>query len=1046
MGISDKVNVLESPQVIVVEASAGSGKTYHLAQRYLQLLINPTLAVKHIPLRNILAITFTNKATIEMKGRILEFLKKIALDDFSSKSEKDDVLALLGVDSKQAQVKANLIMEELIRHYNFFQVQTIDSFINTLLLGCALNIDRSASFKIKRDYSKQLGFCFDLVIDQAAIDSEVFNFFEDFLEHYLFVENRSGWFPKENILVQMQSLFRLSNKYGEIFSTFSGEGKDIIKKKKSIYNWISQLSESFPDKMNARAKKYICSFLEKNDPIFNIASLPAVFTKSKVLMNKGQSASVDFAKKWVRIHKGLQELVELDATVTYNPYIKLFKRLVDFFQLTSKKEDILFLEELNRKARLLFDLEGLTVAEVYYRLATRFRHYLIDEFQDTSILQWHNLKTMIQEALSTGGSLFYVGDKKQAIYRFRGGEAKLFDRVKAEFEPFNVKLASLHKNWRSQKAIVDFNNQVFSKDNLALFLGSSGIDDELAKDKQATVDILKVFGDASQQYRNDKLYGYVGIEHINEDNQQQRDEITKDKVLSLISELKKRFDCKDIAVLTRDNNEVKLVTSWCLEAGLAVESENTLNLVENYLIKELISFLRFLRSPIDDLSFAGFILGDIFSAISGIATCEITDFIFSLRKERKLNSINPLYCLFRKKYQKIWDKYFDSFFKIVGFTSPYELLVGIYQNFSIIDRFKNNQAFFMKFLELIKAKEDDYPGLNDLLLYLESASLDDLYVNIAKSDSIKVLTVHKSKGLEFPVVIIPFLRMDINPETGSKDTNSYVVSSSNSSLGLMRITKKHREHSPTLEKIYIQSYKDACIDELNKIYVALTRAQFELYIFIPKKSASSNNKIRFMIPSGLEEIGSKIKYLYKKKDVQPFLDIPPSKYKPKFKLFKDEISIADELENRQRMLEGNILHAMLSQVKNCFNIDKDKILARSLKFAQAKYPFVENFSIYMEKIEKLLGKDNFKEIFFISDAQVFCEKEVVDKFGNSRRIDRLIVGNKQVLVVDYKISKSRVQDHEKQILEYKDIISGIYPGHKVKGCLIYLEEMLMQKI
>ena len=258
-------NQLKFPEVVVVEASAGSGKTYALAKRYLQLLINPGISQEYIPLRSILAITFTNKAAVEMKERILEFLKRIAFDAFENKEQEADILGVLGVDKKVAQKKAHLIMDELIRHYSFFQTQTIDSFINALLLGCALRIDRSASFSIKRDYRNYLAYSLDAVIEEAAANKEVFGFLEEFLEHYLFVENRRGWFPKDDILGLMESLFRLSNKHGGEFQEYAGKGQDVIKKKIALFEKIKELSEDFPQGFNKSAQSSIMRFLEKSN-------------------------------------------------------------------------------------------------------------------------------------------------------------------------------------------------------------------------------------------------------------------------------------------------------------------------------------------------------------------------------------------------------------------------------------------------------------------------------------------------------------------------------------------------------------------------------------------------------------------------------------------------------------------------------------------------------------------------------------------------------------------------------------------------------------
>jgi ATP-dependent exoDNAse (exonuclease V) beta subunit len=1045
--LSNVNNQTKFPEVVVVEASAGSGKTFALAKRYLELLINPRLKLEDIPLRNILAITFTNKATIEMKERILELLKKISLDIFINAEEEKDILSALGVDKKFAQAKAKLIMDEFIRHYNSFQVQTIDSFINSLLVGCALNIERSANFQIKRDYLAYLAYCFDLVIEKAQHDKEVFKFFEEFLEHYLFVENRNSWFPKEDILALMHSLFKLCNKYGRLFETYKGRSAEVIIKKKYIYQLISRFSEKFPQGFNANTQKSILNFIKKNNDIFDISDLPLAFQSKEVPINKNAAIGADIKEEWDNIHKELTELIELDATVAYNPYIKLFRSLLGFFQVVSKKEDVLFLEELNRKARLLFDEGGLTVAEVYYRLATRFKHYLIDEFQDTSVLQWHNLKDMVEDALSAGGSLFYVGDKKQAIYRFRGGEAKLFDEVKDEFLRYNVRPKHLTNNWRSQKAIIDFNNIVFSRDNLLKMFSACGIKEELGRTNYAQEEIIGVFKDAMQTPTPTNNTGYVRIERIEEKQREERDSFIQLKLLSLIKELSQRFNYEDIAILTRDNTEVELASSWLLCNNIPVESEKTLNVIENSLIKEIISLLKFLHSPIDNLSFCAFIFGKIFCTAAKITDREVGEFIFSLHREKKLRGSVFLYHLFRSKYPRIWQDYFNEFFKNIGFISPYELIVNIYGVFEVFKHFKDQQAFFMKFLELVKDKEDECMGIGQFLEYLESAPLDDLYVNATHSDSVKVLTIHKSKGLEFPVVIIPFLRMDINPEATGKGNSSFVTSDVNGNLGLVRITKMHREYSQILQEIYAENYKKACIDELNNIYVAFTRPKYELYIFIPKKSSAINNKAFFLVPEEIKELGRQICYP-KSKQVshQPFINISAPVYKDWIESLSDEFGDALVFLHRQEILEGNIMHSMLSRIANCLNQDIEELHKEAVSFAKAKYLSVGDFSLYEKRLYKMIGKKELKDIFYISQGQVFCEKEIVDKFANSKRIDRLIVKEQEAWVIDYKSSQQAKELQAKQVLEYMEIIKGIYPKHIIKGFLVYLDEMKLEEV
>lgn len=1034
-------NKIQSPEVIVVEASAGSGKTFALAKRYLQLIVNPQSASPEIPLRNILAITFTNKATIEMKERILELLKKISLKKFTDIREEKDILNSLGSPGRDLSGKCQLIMDELIKHYNFFQVQTIDSFINAILSGCALNIDRSANFQIKTDYLQYLAYCFDLTLDAASSDKEMYNLLEDFLQHYLFVENRNGWFPKEDILKLIESLFQLSSKYAGYFVPYKGGTTDLIKKRKYIYELIKELSVNFPEGLNANAIRSINSFLKQNNSIFDIADLPVCLSVNTPPMNKEKDCEESFERKWKKISKELTGLIELDSTAAYNPYIRLFDKFLYFFHSVSRKEDILFLEELNHKAHLLFN-EDLGLPELYYRLATRFKHYLIDEFQDTSELQWRNLEMMVEDALSSGGSLFYVGDKKQAIYRFRGGEAKLFDLVRNEFSPrFNVTSSHLVNNWRSQKAIVEFNNEIFSRDNLRRAITGCGMAEELGAEENID-EILDVFKDSSQSYQNTSQEGFVHVERIEGKTKQQNYDAVRLKLLALIKGLRKRFNYEDIAILARGNDEVELLSGWLLHEKIPVESEKTLSISENHLIKEIISLLRFLNSPIDDLNFCSFVLGEIFSAASKIKTSQITDFIFELRKNDKIKNNLSLYLQFRRCYPQIWQAYFDELFKNVGFISPYELVCAIYNRFEVFRNFPSHQAFFMKFLELIKSKEADYVGLEQFLSYLETASIDDLYVDATHSDSIKVLTIHKSKGLEFSVVILPFLRIDISPETGGKGTSSYLTQDKDHNLGLVRITRVHRQYSKTLKAIYGQSYKKACIDELNNIYVALTRPKHELYIFIPERSSNAANKALFLIPKDIEKRGRQVEYPIRKKDKQSsIISMPHSDYKDWISSLQNEFSGLTDILLREKILEGNIMHALLSKIGNCINCNLDEIIEEAVSFAKDAFPEVSDFSKYPQKLTAILTKNEFKKFFYVEGANIFCEKEVVNSFGDLKRIDRLIIKEKDIYIIDYKSSRDKEGQYLKQIAEYAAILKDIYPTHSVKGFLLYLDTM-----
>jgi ATP-dependent exoDNAse (exonuclease V) beta subunit len=1035
-------NKTDNSQVVIVEASAGSGKTYTLAKRYLQILMQHPHGDIGLGIRNILAITFTNRATLEMKQRILNYLKKISFDAFEDDSRKNDILAAINMSGPEARNKAALIVDRMIDNYTFFQVQTIDSFVNNLLLGCAFAIERSGQFRIRKDYTNYLSYCFDRILEEASQQDKVKEILYEFLDHYLLVDNQTGWFPKAKMLDLMRWLFNLYNGYLQPLTVHQQNSMKVIKLKKEIFKQLAKINKELPEGMNARSKKQINDFIEQESDLFDIKKIPSVLAREDVPMNKGRKADKGFVQSWQKLRRKIKKLVETDSIYAYNPYLKVFRFIIEIFNDISRKENILFLQELNKKACLVTGEDGLAVEELYYRLATRYHHYLIDEFQDTSILQWSNLEEMVREALSTGGSLFYVGDKKQAIYSFRGGQTELFDSISKELSYFGTSLVYLNKNWRSQKEIVIFNNNIFSPDNLRRVLLSWQNRDKLKVENKYWQEVIDVFKDSQQQYVEDNDSGYVEVVSVDEDSKADREAAIKDKLINLLDSLAKRFNYQDVAVLVSDNVQVELITSWLLEEGYPVESEKTLNILENSLIKEILSFLRFLYSPIDNISFSSFILGDIFSTASNRPQQELHDFIFANNQQGEQSFI---YKAFREQYPDLWRAHIEDFFQSVGFVSLYELVTSIYQHFDVFNKFPQQHGFLMKFLEFIKTNEEDWVSFQDFINYLENPSLEDLYVFTPGQNSTKVLTVHKAKGLEFEVVVLPFLQVDITPAQGGRNSASYLLKED--SLDLMRITKQHRLFSSILQDKYLKSYRQACIDELNKLYVAFTRPKKELYIFIPSKNGNKANKAVDLIPACWKKLGETKDYQCRKNSVQDdFLDIEKFNLTNWLNLVKDEFGSIEKVVNRRRIQEGNVMHSALSMVGNIYNQNQEEIIEEIIRGVKNIYPNYTDFDFLKSKLSEVFNSPNLRPFFSVKDAEVYREKEVVNKQGDSKRIDRLILTNNQAWVVDYKSSRSYRQQHKSQLQEYVAIIKNIFPARVVNGYLVYLDNLIVDEV
>ncbi|MDI6758980.1 MAG: 3'-5' exonuclease, partial [Candidatus Omnitrophota bacterium] len=866
-----------------------------------------------------------------------------------------------------------------------------------------------------------------------------------------------GWFPKKDILDLVTALFTKSNKNIGQFIRSKIDASQLISCKKEILRLMQELDDNLPEGAPSVFVNKLSTILHAKEG-FDIDGLSDYFKREEPPTKKGCLVSAKAQGLWDKIREHLSLFCEIESGSRFNCYVDIFNYVLRNLEEIRKKEDILFLEALNKEAAMLFDGCSLDLPELYYRLAMRFQHFLLDEFQDTSILQWRNLHAMIAEALSTGGSFFYVGDKKQAIYRFRGGQLSLIDSVKDIFKDYNLIQRSLTHNYRSQKEIVEFNNKVFSEENLLRFLRSKEVDERAAGFSFEDINaIVGIFKGSDQAISSEKNKGFVKIEFIDKKIKAERDIAVKEKLLMLLTDLFKRFSFSDIAILCRKNKDVQIVTGWLLECNIPVESEITLNIRENARIKELISFLKFLTVPIDNLSFASFISGEIFSKATGLDSSEIQEFLFNLNnKAKKEGSIRSfaiaqdepspieknfstahLYRQFQERFPKIWDNFIAEFFKSAGFIPLYELLISILMKFDVMKNFLGSQGFFMRLLELIKEQEEKHFSIASFLEFFEGADKSELYVNVGEAEAVRVLTIHKSKGLEFGVVIIPFLEMELKIES-----QVVIPDEESGHLRLAYIKKSSAEYSKLIAAVRKEEYLKAFIDELNSVYVVLTRAKNELYVFVSPKAGASSNLANILLPENNLELGKK--YEYKEKDSNkkaPALRIAPLRYHNWVDFLKEEFIDDTILKARNKLLRGEVLHYCLSFIGNLYQQERRSLIKAVLEKARLRFPLVSNFDEFELIIEKLLGKKELKHFFEVIDGDVYLEKEIVSSSGNTKRIDRLIVRPKEAVIIDYKSAKEEAPAYKEQVKEYMKVISEIYPKKKVKGFLVYLDDL-----
>ena len=308
-----------------------------------------------------------------------------------------------------------------------------------------------------------------------------------------------------------------------------------------------------------------------------------------------------------------------------------------------------------------------------------------------------------------------------------------------------------------------------------------------------------------------------------------------------------------------------------------------------------------------------------------------------------------------------------------------------------------------------------------------------------KNDSVKICTIHKSKGLEFSVVIVPFLEMNVK-------VDQEVIDEQAGEIKLLYLKKKYTEFSPFLSRLYKDQYMKSFVDELNSIYVAFTRAKNELYVFVSPKAEKGPNMATMLFPEPVLEFGKKVHYVKDKKNRSSIVEIAPSIYKDWVHLLKDEFIDEGILHGRDKVLKGKVLHYALSFVENLHNQDKGIVVENALKMVPMKFPFVADLSEYKTAITRLLAKKELKPFFEVDDGKIYLEKELVDIYGDTKRVDRLIVKPKEAWIVDYKSAKDVEGKYQKQVKEYIKIVKDIYPALKIKGFLLYLDDLSLEEI
>jgi len=547
-------NKPEFPHSIVLKASAGSGKTHALTLRFVEFLLSDS--IKKNGLRNILAITFSNNAAAEMRSRILQWLKALSLGRDWEISQLQEATGL-GRDELMARATDTLSI--VLEHYADLQVKTIDSFMTGIFKASAIDLGYNPDFDVVLQNDALMEYAFDMFLKNVREKSEASRFLEEMIERIMESKLQASgfpWDPSVPILEEVKSIYR---KAASTWKTIRirDHTSEIAEAKKRIRTDAEELDtliEQSALERNSKSTFPAVLDLVRQDRFPDILNkgLKTLPIKSYKGKDAGKRRYYDeIAGKWEIFVKEIAVYINLYAEFYYFPYLRVYEAVRETIERVKRKEETVFIEDINRTLAEYISRE--IVPDVYFRIGETVYHYLIDEFQDTSPVQWKNLFPLVENSLSQQGSLFVVGDTKQAIYGFRDADYRIMRQMeeKRPFPSAHHEVKELETNYRSQQQIIDFNAKVF-KQKVA------------ADQKYGSIAALSGLTDYIQKVKpGNEGKGSVQTMVI----ERQGDETPeRAEVQDLLVRLKARgYGLRDIAILTFDNDDVVSITAWLNE-------------------------------------------------------------------------------------------------------------------------------------------------------------------------------------------------------------------------------------------------------------------------------------------------------------------------------------------------------------------------------------------------------------------------------------------------------------------------------------------------
>ena len=1025
--------MLQAGDFKIYNASAGAGKTYTLVKEFLSLLLTNE---SDYHFEHILAITFTNKAAGEMKERIIKTLEEIAL----STHPKEDryILELaseLNMKPEIIKTKSHNILIAILHNYSKFSISTIDKFNLRLMKSFAQDLGLSMNFDVEMNTTEIINESVDLLYSKIGEDEKL----TQTMIHIALdnMDENKSWDIRKTLSSDtndisndrhLQDLEKLKNISLDEFIRYRKVIFDDIKTLKdgliTIGNEFFELLTNNGISINDLPSKTtgISAFFTKLKNYDGFGMILPTYANNRTILNEeylskvknpiAESIFPEIKSLFTQAAKINDNLILLTSIQKNISSISLINEVEKSLDSIKKDSNVLLINEFN--TIISKNLQNQPANFIYERIGSRYNHYFIDEFQDTSTLQWNNLNPLVENARAQSDTIMLVGDAKQSIYRWRGGNPEqMIDLIERKAEE-KIIVEELEKNWRSHENIIQFNNELYS------FIAP-----QLNLEKYQDIYI-----NGNKQLTNDQKNGFVKINFIEKEGNSNVtfNEKNLELVLQHIKQcIENGFSLSDIAILVRKNSQGILLAKYLTENNLVVISNEALLLKNSFEIQLIEYLFKITSNPQDEQSKIRFLM--VAYELNLFTTDDLT-----ITVEKALKGGLNKYLSLTKSIGLELSFIQDQNLSLYDFTEKAIRTLHLQER---------SPAYILSFLDVIL----DYSSKNesDLNSFLEywSTAKDKASIKTPKGvDAIQIMTIHKSKGLEFPVVILPFL------DSRTQNSNIWIPLQKDEENPFETFYVGINNDLKLIKNEAIKSKIDeeenlTQLDNINTLYVATTRAKEQLYMIAEKPKESSktvsivNYLFDFVRHKGYTDDEIVLKGSPERISKPKKVENTSKELKIYSSDWNERLVINTNSEKAQQKLAytefGNTVHTILSQIVTAK--DLPKIIESEKQRGTISAENVE----HLQNILQNLLQDAKLVPYFAEGLTILNERDFIDAESQIFRADRVVIdAENKCTIIDYKTGQPDL-DHHFQVNRYAHFFENL--GYKIQSkILIYIDD------